>query len=86
MTAEIAIPIGNLPEYFNEKEPAVAVVETTPDLSKDAGVNNKGVSEEDWVYPYPTDFVLGEHPIDDIRELRVCTTSTEGTVHLADCY
>ncbi|CAD0082227.1 unnamed protein product [Aureobasidium vineae] len=28
-------------------------------------------SQEDWVYPYPTDFKIHEHPLDEIRELKV---------------
>ncbi|THV71836.1 FAD/NAD(P)-binding domain-containing protein [Aureobasidium pullulans] len=28
-------------------------------------------SQDDWVYPYPTDFKIHEHPIDEIRELKV---------------
>lgn len=27
--------------------------------------------EEEWVYPYPTDFKLSEHPIDEPREIEV---------------
>lgn len=77
MAAEIAIPITSLPEYLNEKQPAVAVVETTQDILQDHNANIKDVSEEDWVYPYPTDFVLGDHPIDDVRELKVITTFME---------
>jgi hypothetical protein len=38
---------------------------------------NRVVSEEDWVHPYPTDFVLGGYPIDDIRELKTETTFME---------
>ncbi|KAH0287853.1 FAD/NAD(P)-binding domain-containing protein [Aureobasidium namibiae CBS 147.97] len=71
MATTIAIPVSNLPAYPNEKEPAVAVIETTQDLLQDVSTNNKDVPEEDWVYPYPTDFVLGDHPIDDVRELKV---------------
>lgn len=84
MAAEIAIPITNLPEYFDEKEPAVAVVETPQDGLQDLKANIKDVSEEDWVYPYPTDFVLGDHPIDDIRDLRVSETFMEGRFYPAD--
>lgn len=28
-------------------------------------------SQDDWVYPYPTDFKIHEHPLDEIRELKV---------------
>jgi len=81
MATTIAIPVSNLPAYLTEKEPAVAVVETTQDVLQDVSTNNKDVSEEDWVYPYPTDFVLGDHPIDDVRELKVSATlSEEGNI------
>lgn len=26
---------------------------------------------EEWVYPYPTDFKISEHPIDEYRDLEV---------------
>jgi hypothetical protein len=29
-------------------------------------------NDEDWVYPYPTDFKIQEKPIDEIRQLKVC--------------
>lgn len=28
-------------------------------------------NDDDWVYPYPTDFQIQEHPIDEIRSLKV---------------
>lgn len=28
-------------------------------------------SQDDWVYPYPTTFKIHEHPIDEVRELKV---------------
>jgi hypothetical protein len=28
-------------------------------------------SQDSWTYPYPTDFKIHEHPLDDIRELKV---------------
>lgn len=28
-------------------------------------------SQDDWVYPYPTKFKIHEHPLDEIRELKV---------------
>jgi hypothetical protein len=28
-------------------------------------------SDDDWVYPFPTDFKIQEHPIDEIRPLKV---------------
>lgn len=38
-------------------------------------------NDDDWVYPYPTDFKIQEKPIDEVRQLKVCFTahsSTEG--------
>lgn len=36
------------------------------------GPNNESEQKEDeWVYPYPTDFKLTEKPIDEYRELEV---------------
>ena len=32
-------------------------------------------SPDDWVYPYPTDFKIHEHPIDEVRELKVMESS-----------
>lgn len=76
MTAEFATLSTTVPGFSYEKEPSVAVIETTQDVPQDVAEINKGVSEEDWVYPYPTNFVLSEHPIDDVRELKVRTTFT----------
>jgi hypothetical protein len=28
-------------------------------------------SDDDWVYPFPTDFKIQEHPIDEVRPLKV---------------
>jgi carbohydrate-binding DOMON domain-containing protein len=75
MTAEFATLSTNVPGFSYEKEPNVAIVETTQDILQDVAEINKDVSEEDWVYPYPTNFVLSEHPIDDVRELKVRDTS-----------
>jgi hypothetical protein len=66
-----------VPGFSYEKEPSVAVIETTQDVPQDVAEINKDVSEEDWVYPYPTSFVLGDHPIDDVRELKVRSTYTQ---------
>ncbi|KAI4774946.1 FAD/NAD(P)-binding domain-containing protein [Aureobasidium sp. EXF-3400] len=78
MAAEIATIRTDVPNFFDEKEAGITVVETTRDVLQDVVEINKDVSEEDWVYPYPTDFVLGDHPIDDVRELK------RGGLYLAD--
>jgi hypothetical protein len=77
MAAEIVTLSTDVPGFYGEKEPSIAVVEATQDLLQDVVEINKDVSEEDWVYPYPTSFVLGDHPIDDVRELKVRSTYTE---------
>jgi hypothetical protein len=74
MATETATISTDVPKLFDEKEACVTVVETTQDVLQDVVEINKDVSEEDWVYPYPTDFVLGNHPIDDVRELKVRIT------------
>jgi acyl carrier protein phosphodiesterase len=74
MAAKFATLSTDVPRFSYEKEPSVAVIETTQDIPQDFAELNKDVSEEDWVYPYPTNFVLGDHPIDDIRELKVRNT------------
>lgn len=81
MAAEIATLSTNVPRFFNEKQPGVAVIETAQDELAEAVETNKDVSEENWVYPYPTDFVLGEHPIDDVRELKVSGTLFEESLN-----
>jgi hypothetical protein len=77
MAAEVVTLNTNVPEVFDEKEPNIAVVEATQDVLQDVVEINKDVSEEDWVYPYPTSFVLGDHPIDDVRELKVRSAYTQ---------
>ena len=32
---------------------------------------NPSKSDDDWVYPFPTDFKIQEYPIDEIRPLKV---------------
>ena len=86
MAAEFATISTKVPGFSYEKEPSIAVIETTQDIPQDAVEINKDVSEEDWVYPYPTDFVLSDHPIDDVRELKVGNTYMDEKYHLAnDC-
>lgn len=31
-------------------------------------------NDDDWVYPYPTDFKIQERPIDEVRSLKVSIT------------
>jgi hypothetical protein len=71
MAAEVVTLNTDAYGFYGEKEPSIAVVETTQDVLQDVVEINKDVPEEDWVYPYPTSFVLGDHPIDDVRELKV---------------
>lgn len=30
-------------------------------------------TDDDWVYPHPTDFKISEHPIDEVKTLKVCS-------------
>jgi hypothetical protein len=65
MAAKFATLSTTVQGFLYEKEPSVAVIETTQDVPQDVAELNKDVSEEDWVYPYPTSFVLSDHPIDE---------------------
>jgi hypothetical protein len=60
MAAKFATLSTTMPGYSYEKEPSVAVIETTQDVPQNVAEINKDVSEEDWVYPYPTSFVLAD--------------------------
>lgn len=52
------------------KEPTVIV--DLAALSDDASASSKEETEFDGAYyPHPTDFVIDEHPIDEVRELKV---------------
>jgi hypothetical protein len=77
MAAEVVTLNTDVPGFHGEKEPSIAVVEATQDVPQDVVKINKDVSEEDWVYPYSTSFVLGDHPIDDVRELKVRSNYTK---------
>jgi hypothetical protein len=40
-------------------------------VPRDTNESWKHISEDDWVYPFPTDFELSEHAIDEQRHLKV---------------
>ncbi|KAI5194210.1 FAD/NAD(P)-binding domain-containing protein [Aureobasidium subglaciale] len=70
--APIAAIRGNgVAELGDTKSPSITVVETIQDSPQNTNAAANDISEEDWTYPYPTDFKLDEHPIDDVRELKV---------------
>ncbi|THX19357.1 FAD/NAD(P)-binding domain-containing protein [Aureobasidium pullulans] len=71
MTAVAAGRGNGIGDLVDPKAPSVEVVETIQDSTKNTDPAGRHVSEDDWVYPYPTDFKLSEHPIDDIRKLKV---------------
>lgn len=71
MAAVAAVRGNGIADVVDPKAPSVNIVETVQDAPTNTGLPSKDVSEADWVYPYPTNFKLGEHPIDDIRELKV---------------
>lgn len=74
MTAVAAGRGNGIGDLVDPKAPSVEVVETIQDSTKNTDPAGRHVSEDDWVYPYPTDFKLSEHPIDDIRKLKVDLT------------
>lgn len=74
MTAIAAVRGNGIGDLVDPKVPPVEVIETIQDSTKNTDPAGRHVSEDDWVYPYPTDFKLSEHPIDDIRKLKVDLT------------
>lgn len=67
------------------KDPTV-VVEAVED-SASSSSSLAATPEDDVYYPHPTDFELSEHPIDEIRQLKVSVPATElDAVSAADQY
>ena len=62
------------------KEPTVVI--EAADSSASSSTDKKGPSTEDWVYPHPTDFKISEHPIDEVRKLRVWTIWYLSLIHI----
>lgn len=56
--------------HIDGKKPAVVEVSAPVDDPRPLAVDGKNETE-DWEYPYPTDFKLSEHPVDEIRPLKV---------------
>lgn len=46
------------------------IVELVDDAQDGPTTNGHGVQDE-WTYPYPTNFKISEHPIDEVRTLKV---------------
>jgi hypothetical protein len=49
----------------------VSDVNEKPSVIKLQALPEQNGTRNDWQYPYPTDFKIHEHPIDEIRELKV---------------
>jgi hypothetical protein len=50
--------------------PVPPVLAVADDI-REPPVHEKASKKEEWIYPHPTSFKLGEHPIDEVRPLRV---------------
>lgn len=50
------------------KKPALVEVMAPVDGTRPRAAD---VQDEDWDYPFPTDFKISEHPIDEVRPLKV---------------
>lgn len=59
----------------NELDKSAVIIETVEDERSDTPTDIKDVSQDDWVYPYPTSFKISEHPTDEVRTLKVAYTS-----------
>lgn len=50
---------------------ATSTLEPTQDLADSLHPASQTENQDEWIYPYPTDFKLTEKPIDEHRELEV---------------
>lgn len=66
---ELDDTLAILPEDAGTKK-HVTVTEVEND-STSSSTPTTDIQDDDWVYPWPTDFKLTEKPIDEIRELKV---------------
>jgi hypothetical protein len=75
--ASLALEV-TLDHDITESKSGLTVSEIETELSSSSTSSqapdhaNASISEDDWVYPHPTDFKLKETPIDEVRELKVC--------------
>ena len=60
----------------DEKKPAIVEVLAPTDDNTLPGAEEVE-DDEEWGYPYPTDFKISERPIDDIRHLKVGTCAVQ---------
>ncbi|KAK5701642.1 hypothetical protein LTR97_004460 [Elasticomyces elasticus] len=56
------LPTPNL----DDLKDATVVIEAIDDSG-----NSSSDEQRAWIYPHPTDFTISEHPIDEVRELKV---------------
>lgn len=56
---------GDIAAHKNATSTVVELVSDSQRSPLDAG------PKDDWVYPWPTDFKISEHPIDEVRKLKV---------------
>lgn len=61
-------PVNGVTGDVDGKKPAVVEVMASVD---DTRAGAEDVQDEDWDYPFPTDFKISEHPIDEVRPLKV---------------
>lgn len=56
----------------NSAAPLLSIGEKTDHNTNVQPKDTFATTEEEWKYPWPTDFKLSEHYIDDIPTLKVC--------------
>ena len=69
--------MGSIDEgvHLNEAHPSVktsTIIEVANDVSQSA-IEDTKKQQPEWVYPHPTNFTISEHPIDEVKALKVIT-------------
>lgn len=72
--ADVSDAPDGLNGHLDDKKPAVVEVMAPVDDARPGA--EEGVQDEDWDYPFPTDFKISEHPIDEVRPLKVGLAGT----------
>ena len=62
---------AHLPPDMNLPKDATVVTDIEKGSTSSISSSNAVAADDEWVYPYPTEFKLTEKPIDEIRELKV---------------
>lgn len=57
--------------HTDTKTTTSALIEPV-DATRAIHVEGLSTNNDEWVYPHPTDFKISEHPIDEVRSLKVC--------------